>query len=196
MAAAANREYLVDLGGHPPYHPPPDGFKMPSVTGQQQQTGGNLAPFNSDSGSDADSSMTTSSSNTATAATSSSTAASSSVAATVAMNSGDRNRNFTTLEDNANYSSSNASNSPKIPFSTFSPAGNNNLNSDNRHNGNLRNKPPHPVQIGNGILKKPPRAPPTSAASTPKRVAQQRSSEARNEAVNESAKKCPTYFTH
>ena len=34
-------QYTVDLGAHPPYHPPPDGFRM-----------------SSDSSSDADSSMT------------------------------------------------------------------------------------------------------------------------------------------
>jgi hypothetical protein len=36
----------VDLGAHPPYHPPPEGFRIPAN------------PFSSDSGSDADSSMT------------------------------------------------------------------------------------------------------------------------------------------
>ena len=68
-------EYMVDLGGHPPYHPPPEGFHVPP-----QATGGTegaasvaaangVTGFNncSDSGSDADSSMT-SSTTTATAA--------------------------------------------------------------------------------------------------------------------------------
>ncbi len=79
---------------------------------------------------------------------------------------------FRSVEDNANNY-----NATKMPFSTFNPT-NNNLNTlDYRTNGNRKSQ-------GNGILKKPPRAPPSSATSTPKRVAQQKSSEARNEAVS------------
>ena len=37
---------------------------------------------------------------------------------------------------------------------------------------------------GAGMVRKPPRAPPSSATSTPKRMDQQRSSEARNDAVS------------
>jgi len=162
-------EYFVDLGGHPPYHTPPDGFRMPLVQ-QQGCPSAAMPPFNSDSGSDADSSMTTSSSNTTTAASSGGSAVN---------EMGDRNRNFT-LEDNANYASSNSSNSPKMPFSTFSPIAANNNNSPAR-------KPQMPPQMnangGAGMVRKPPRAPPSSATSTPKRMDQQRSSEARNDAV-------------
>ena len=43
------QDYSVDLGGHPPYHQPPEGFKVPN---------GHLALVSSDSGSDGDASMT------------------------------------------------------------------------------------------------------------------------------------------
>ena len=55
-------EYIVDLGGHPPYHQPPEGFRLPhgpSTGGMNIREGGHQqGPFSSDSGSDADSSMT------------------------------------------------------------------------------------------------------------------------------------------
>ncbi len=62
-------EYLVDLGGHPPYEQPPDGFHVPSgaagaAVGSVPPAGAAAGlgppPFNnSDSGSDADSSIVT-----------------------------------------------------------------------------------------------------------------------------------------
>lgn len=92
-------------------------------------------------------------------------------------------------EDNANFGSVNnssslatSSGSPKH-FSTF----NNNLNNlANATGGSSLNKSGggSPNLVPNGILKKPPRAPPSSATSTPKRNLQQKHSEARNEAVS------------
>lgn len=73
------QDYSVDLGGHPPYHQPPEGFKVPN---------GHLALVSSDSGSDGDASMTS-----ATAVEAGN------------MNIIDTNRNIT-LEDNANLNNS------------------------------------------------------------------------------------------
>lgn len=64
-----SNEYMVDLGGHPPYHQPPEGLKMPS-------SNNGAVPFSSDSGSEAESSLTSSS-------------------ATANVQEVDRNRNFT-----------------------------------------------------------------------------------------------------
>ena len=86
-----NQEYVVDLGGHPPYHQPPEGFKMPSAATSSSSApaapnGNGLinpatgAPFSSDSGSDADSSMTSSTATTTAEAVAAAT---------------DGNRNFT-----------------------------------------------------------------------------------------------------
>ena len=54
-------EYIVDLGGHPPYHQPPEGFRLPhgpSTGGMMVREGGHQqGPFSSDSGSDADLSL-------------------------------------------------------------------------------------------------------------------------------------------
>ena len=49
QTAEGVQDYSVDLGGHPPYHQPPEGFKVPN---------GHLTLVSSDSGSDGDASMT------------------------------------------------------------------------------------------------------------------------------------------